>query len=442
MTRWRNSTRGVAVSLVAILAVSTVAEATEPKPSDPPGNPPRVTDNPTGAGHEPPQFGGPASVVGQVGADAVVKVPVYHFDGLSKRVRPWFDFKQSLKQHYGLSFGGDYITYYQGASESLGENNAASGVFRIYGTWTFIGPDSPAPGALIFKAENRHRLGTDIAPQQLASELGYVGLTASGYSDAGTLLTNLYWQQSFRHNRLAYVAGIVDASDYVALSGLSNLWTDFTNQAFSTDPTIPIPSQGLGAAVRGDIKENYYMLAGLADSNGDPAHPFDNFDTFFNRHEFFKHIELGWYSLWKNRFTDNIHLTVWQVDERKADQVPDGWGASFSFNRKFNERWMPFFRVGYADGGDALLERSVSAGIGYFRGTRDDVLGVGLNWGRPPGEIDSPRLDDQWTIEVFYRLQLFPHMTITPDVQLLFNPAQNPQEDLIWVMGLRARLVF
>jgi len=83
-----------------------------------------------------------------------------------------------------------------------------------------------------------------------------------------------------------------------------------------------------------------------------------------------------------------------------------------------------------------------SAGIGYFRGTRDDVLGVGLNWGRPPGEIDGPRLDDQWTIEAFYRLQLFPHMTITPDVQLLFNPAQNPQEDLIWVLGLRARLVF
>ena len=33
-----------------------------------------------------------------------------------------------------------------------------------------------------------------------------------------------------------------------------------------------------------------------------------------------------------------------------------------------------------------------------------------------------------------------PQLAITPDVQLLINPALNPDEDQIWVFGLRARL--
>ena len=46
----------------------------------------------------------------------------------------------------------------------------------------------------------------------------------------------------------------------------------------------------------------------------------------------------------------------------------------------------------------------------------------------------------RYAFEAFYRLQLSDELAITPDVQLLWNPALNPEEDLIWVFGLRARL--
>ena len=55
--------------------------------------------------------------------------------------------------------------------------------------------------------------------------------------------------------------------------GLANEWTDFSNLAFSTDPTIPAPDQGLGAAALVRITPNYYLLGGLADANGDPSDP-------------------------------------------------------------------------------------------------------------------------------------------------------------------------
>lgn len=387
-------------------------------------------------------FGGPTSVSAQVKSDAESKHTPFRFEGLSRSLQPYYDFKNRVNEQYGLSFGGDYNLLYQGASESPGEDNAAGGVLRIYGTWTLFGRGTQDTGSLVFKVENRHRLGTEIAPQQLGSEIGYAGLTAIPFSDAGTLLTNLFWSQSFNNNRLAFVAGVVDTTDYVSVYGLVSPWTDFSNLVFSTDPTIPAPNQGLGAATSVRITDNYYALAGFADANGDPANPADNFDTFFEEREYFKHLEFGWISSFKNRYKDNIHLTAWQIDERTIAGVDDGWGMALSFNKFLNESWLPFVRIGYSDGGGALLQRSVSTGVGYFRNTFNDVFGVGLNWGQPSKRTFGTGLDDQYTTEVYYRMQLFQHMTLTPNVQLLINPALNPDEDSIWVLGLRARLAF
>lgn len=48
--------------------------------------------------------------------------------------------------------------------------------------------------------------------------------------------------------------------------------------------------------------------------------------------------------------------------------------------------------------------------------------------------------DDQYTAEIFYRFQLTQNLAITPDVQLIIDPALNPDESTIWIFGLRARL--
>ena len=69
------------------------------------------------------------------------------------------------------------------------------------------------------------------------------------------------------------------------------------------------------------------------------------------------------------------------------------------------------------------------------------MLGLGANWARPNRNIYSG-LSDQYTIELFYRIQATESLAITPDIQYLINPAQNPQDDNIFVIGARARLVF
>ncbi|GEM_PF-2721547 len=65
-----------------------------------------------------------------------------------------------------------------------------------------------------------------------------------------------------------------------------------------------------------------------------------------------------------------------------------------------------------------------------------DMLGFVFNWGRPSEETCGPGLRDQYTAEFYYQLHLLSHLTITADIQLVVNPALNPDEDQIWIFGL------
>jgi len=99
------------------------------------------------------------------------------------------------------------------------------------------------------------------------------------------------------------------------------------------------------------------------------------------------------------------------------------------------------FYLTTSDGG-SLLQKTVSAGIGYH--FKDDIslLGLGFNWGQPNEDTFGPGLDDQYTTELFCRLQVMKNLQVTPDIQYIIDPARNPESNHSWIFGLRARLVF
>ena len=65
------------------------------------------------------------------------------------------------------------------------------------------------------------------------------------------------------------------------------------------------------------------------------------------------------------------------------------------------------------------------------------MLGMELNWIRSTEDTFSPGLNDQYTAEVYYWLQMLRILTVVPDLQLLFNPALNPDQDLISLFVMR-----
>jgi porin len=380
-------------------------------------------------------LGGPSSVPSQVHADREATTPA------ALATQPWYrrleEARDALRRDHGLSLGTDYNVLYQYAGRSPAQNDAAGNVLRLYGTWSVVNEGAADAGSLVFKAEYRGTLGTSLSPQALGPSLGYAGLTAVPFSDAGALLTNFYWTQAFADNRFAFVAGVVDVTDYLDVYALINPWTEFNNLSFSTNPTIPAPNQGLGAALRWMFTPNHYVVAGLADANGDPQRPEDSFRSFLDVREYFYHAEIGWISSWDKRFSDNVHVSVWGQDPRNAADIARGRGVTLSASTTLGKRWTPFVRAGYSDGGGALVDRMIGAGIGYRLNERNDFIGFGISWARPPGSNEN-----QYTFEAYWRWQPAKHVQIVPDLQLIINPANNPSLASAWLAGLRVRIAF
>jgi porin len=322
----------------------------------------------------------------------------------------------------------------------LGEDHAGSGILRLFGSLELVGRESGNTGAIVYKIEHRHRY-TDIAPKVLSFNLGYAGIFAAPYNDDELRVTNLYWRQSLGGGRFALLGGFLDATDYVDIFGLGSPWLHFMNLAFSTGAaSIALPNDGLlGLAGAAWLSDHVYAIASIGDNASDPTDPFTGFDRFFNVNEYFTSAEVGWTTAHDRAYFDNIHVTFWHSDEKAETGDPSGWGLNFSGTWLFENRWMPFLRGGYAKDGGSLLEASVSMGVGYQWVPGRDVLGLGLNWGKPNSTTWGEGLRDQYTVELFWRWQLGSQLAVTPDLQLLINPANNPGESSIWVFGIRGR---
>jgi len=354
-------------------------------------------------------------------------------EGPLEGFRAW---KKDVETRTGLNFGFDNIAHYLGSDSDSPPSDALSNVTRVYGTWTAKGRNTPDSGALIFKLENRSAVGSHISTQALGPSLGYAGLFASTYSDAGLVLTNLYWRKWFAGGRGGFVAGQVDVYDYTNVNSISSPWTGFANLAFQQQPTFGGPSQGLGAAMQWRLSDRWTVLGGLANANGDPSDPWDSAEKLFDSGETFKHLALGWSPEWGGRYDDMVQLTIWQVDERKEAGVEGGHGLSFAASGSSGQ-WRHFLRAGYAKEAGAILDRAVSIGFGYDARDGRDLAGLGVAWGRAP---DGSR--DQYTLEAFYRFDWTDFLQLTPSIQYVANPANDPDTDSILVLGARLRVFF
>ena len=260
-------TRCVLFTACAMLALAWAAAGVAHAQDDEP-EPPRGAD-----------FGGPTSVPNQIDEDVSPAGPVFHANTLRHLLRPYYAWKDRLAKRHGLQLAGDYTMLVQHITESLGEDTAVGAIARVYGTWDLVNRGCPNTGSLVFKGENRYAM-TDVAPQNLGFETGYLGVTGPPFSDIRWALTNFYWRQRLFKDRVSVIAGVVDATDYLDVYGLINPWTSFQNLAFLTNPTLPVPNQGLGVAAAGYLTKNLYVIGGVADANGDPTrNPFGAFGS-------------------------------------------------------------------------------------------------------------------------------------------------------------------
>lgn len=429
------------ISTAILLAVSSNAVATDEQ---------RETSRASITSIEPVEYkvgykgntkiGGPSSISAQLEVDDEIKDPAFIFPAADSFFQPWFDWKKQFNEDTDVQLGTDYSLLYQNASASLpnGESKAASGVFRLFGKWVVTGKGTQNTGSLFVRVEHRHKLGTDIPPSKLGGifdnpGIGYQGITGTLYTDVGAVLTDFNWQQSFNDGSSGVILGRYDPNDYMNIGGFVNPWTTFSNAAILVDNSIALPDASWGIAGGSWLGQQWHILGAANDANG--LHDDNSF--FADGSEFFTFAELGWSPTRGDRYFKKVSLTYWHADERVNAGVTEGDGFAFTTNWTFDKKWMVFLRGGKGSGAEAnrLLEKNATVGI-IARFHKSDLLGLAYNVGKPTGQVTT----NQQVSELFYRLQFSQGIALTPSVQLLIDPANNPNEDQIWVAGIRARI--
>jgi porin len=138
----------------------------------------------------------------------------------------------------------------------------------------------------------------------------------------------------------------------------------------------------------------------------------------------------------------HVHVSIWHQDEREDAGVDNGWGIAGAAVQRFG-RFTPFVRYGYVDSsatGPTPVKHMANAGLvidGIF-GQADDRIGVGYTWSDPANRA----LDDQSTIDSYYRVQVTPEIQVGPTLQVIFDPVRNQDKDTVSVWGIRTRIEF
>ena len=412
-------------SLCLLFLVAGFANSSAPEPVTPP---PVVEGNASLIGK------GTTDLTNQLALDATPKVPLIETLRTDRALASWYEWKFDLFERYALQFSLAYSALAHHASETRPgkEDDAVGGVFDFGGTWAPFNRGGEWQGMLGFRIADQHKLGTKIAPAAFGDEIGSAWGTSLAFDDISLTVIEGWWEQRLG-SKSALRFGKLDASGVFDPATLGNPFEHFMGQTFNLNSSIAFPAEGLGLLVNVEPLQNFSIMVGIVDSNGNGKDW--NFDSFFTEQEHLKLAEVSWFpdtGLGRGEY----HLTVWDSDERDDGMVPSGHGYTLYAAQRVGGI-TPFLRYGHSSGGAAALKNMVATGIGFHQpfGRRSDGIGLGLSWGEPFGE----NAREQYGVEAYYRIQLTRELAVTPDIQYIIDPARHPAADSTVVLSLRLR---
>ncbi|MEO1129522.1 MAG: carbohydrate porin [Planctomycetota bacterium] len=356
---------------------------------------------------------------------------------LEAMYQPWSLVRDALQESTGLRLGMAYTGLVQHATSGE-QRTAGAGDYDLFGRWQPPDVEGSAPGQLGFNFEFRHAY-SDITPSQLNQQFGSVLRTTRAFNDADPRVSDLWWEQRFANEKIRVRFGGIGMRSFFDLHRFKSQNLYFQGVAFSDSPTIAFPGSGLGAVFEFTPANDFHFVLGFADANGN-TDVFDSFSSVFDNNEFFTAFEIDYSPSGEGVRESKYSLTLWHTDAREERGRPSGRGVSLLTEQQIVDDLYVFARYGYGDGADRPVEHLVSAGFGTQRafGLGDDALGLALSWARPP----DTSLRDQWGAELFYRAQLTTRLQLSPGVQMIVHPSENPDADVVAVFQLRFRVVF
>ena len=324
-----------------------------------------------------------------------------------------------------------------------GQKNFGTFSWRIMGDWSLFDLGSSEPlsaigeGYLSWNAFGTAGFDYDPAQESLTGNVGAVNTLNATVFDQGAAVDELYWKQVALGGKLLVLAGKIDQMYHFDTNRVANDgYSQFFSYSLQNNPSIPGPLYGgFGGVVRGNLSKQAYVMVGTGDSSMNKAElPWETLDN----DSWYQLLELGLSPDLPVLGAGNYRLTPWHNHLFGSD----GFGVALNVDQELGRKdIVAFFRFGYGDEDVTPVKTFVSGGVAFEApfGREDDLVGIGVAWSDPsPGECGR----DETLVELFYRVEVAKSISITPDLHLVFNPADNPGHDFVIVPGIRLLLKF
>ena len=354
---------------------------------------------------------------------------------LSRVDRPVYqalqDSKRTLSEKYGISWALEDTLIYQAASGGVDPNDAMVNTLGFFATWkVFRDGNGKDFGGVGFQAETRSNLINEFP--DLRDSLGTLWSPNDSTSDDYTRINQLWWGQRLADGRLGFQVGKIDPGARIntnRFAGSGN--TQYFGQPFATNPARSFPANGLGLMLRAEPAEWLYVHFTMSDSDADADE--SPFDTIEGRWLYAG--EVGLQPKIDGLGLGVYRLMLYQRDAESADEI--GW--SLSADQDLSEHYGVFLRYGGNDGDINAIEHIVSAGLSFLTpfGRPNDQAGIGLSYTHPSDED----LRDEYSSEVYYRLQVTEGFELSGSTQVILDPSAS-DNDVTAVFGVRARLLY
>jgi hypothetical protein len=449
--------RGVSMAAASVtLATAAIAQDSPPPSAPPPpsssspsGTSPPVSgtpsvDAPSGKEHQPYQ-GLPtqASAGGSEKNAQGDQAGLFSWSPLTIIEPPVKEFEDWASENARLDLGFRLAWFFQQASGGEGERNGAAQDYRIYGTFHLLNWEEDKKGwagNVYARMEYRDKMFTDIPPYDLNTQIGTLFTTTYGQDEHALALVQIYYEQFLFDGALRLRAGKLDPDDYFNLGRWADDYRYFDNTLFSAFPASNHPSGGLGWNAQWYISPEWTLTGGMTDVRGKKTWP--GWETV-NDGKFISAVDVTFSPTIDGLGKGNYRVGFEHRDSFPNENRPQDNSLYFNIDQEVAKDIAPFIRFGYGTGNSTGVEYAFSGGIGVDNAfdRPGDAAGIGFGFDTPDDSNTSTR-DIEYAGELFYRFQLTHAIQWTVGGQLILDPVNKPDDDVVGLFEMRIVIDF
>jgi porin len=366
------------------------------------------------------------------------RVPRQWFEDevIMRALRPYARAKKHLHDEYRIDTATEQVFVYQRATGNRRPREHSAYNFTFFGQWHISKDKQKDLGVIGFSFEERDNI-SDYSVGDFSSEVGSSFKTHDLQTKerSRTALREVWWRKKYDDDKVTLTLGKIHHSSYYNRNNFAgNARTFFTSRAFSRNINRMSPADGLGANLKVNSEDDFYVSLGFGDVRAE--NKTSGFDTFGDG-DFFSAVELGLTPKIPGKGQGNYRFTLWHIDE--TELVKEGYGFALSFDQELGKKFGVFARYGYTEPQSTSVEHYLSGGFVVRNpwGIKGDMLGVGVSWDQA-----SDTKEDEFAVEVFHRIQATRLIQVTPSILIIFDPVRSNKTDPVAVFGLRTRLLF